>query len=112
MTHNMRLREKSFMLIKNGQKTIDLRLLDEKRQFIKRGDEIVYSRSDDGSEKIRVQVLDVHKYKTFEELFSAFDCESLGAEKREDLSYIYDIYSKDEEKRYGVVGIEVRFLPE
>ena len=34
----MRLRDKVFALVKNGSKTIELRLYDEKRKLVKVGD--------------------------------------------------------------------------
>lgn len=39
MTHNMQLQPISFEMIKNGTKTIELRLCDEKRRKIQIGDE-------------------------------------------------------------------------
>ena len=41
--HNMKLNPYPFEMIKSGQKTIELRLLDEKRQLIKVGDTIVFT---------------------------------------------------------------------
>lgn len=38
MIHNMRLHNEPFELIKNGTKTIELRLNDEKRSLIKEND--------------------------------------------------------------------------
>ena len=42
MIHNMKLNESPFERIKNGTKTIEFRLYDEKRRQIKIGDKIVF----------------------------------------------------------------------
>ena len=42
MTHNMKLNDAPFETIKNGKKTIELRLYDEKRRKIKIGDTICF----------------------------------------------------------------------
>ena len=43
MTHNMQLKPEPFAMIKDGTKTIELRLYDEKRRNIKVGDRIVFT---------------------------------------------------------------------
>lgn len=45
MIHQMKLVDAPFELIRSGQKTIELRLNDEKRQIIKIGDFIVFTQS-------------------------------------------------------------------
>ena len=44
MIHNMRLHNEPFELIKNGTKTIELRLNDEKRSVIKENDIILFEK--------------------------------------------------------------------
>lgn len=41
--HPMKLNPAPFEMIKSGQKTVEFRLLDEKRQRIKEGDRIVFT---------------------------------------------------------------------
>lgn len=41
MTHNMKLHPGPFALIAQGNKTIELRLWDEKRRLIRMGDDII-----------------------------------------------------------------------
>ena len=43
MIHNMKLNEKPFNNIKNGTKTVEYRLFDEKRKLLNVGDNIVFS---------------------------------------------------------------------
>lgn len=42
MLHKMKLQEDPFKRIKNGTKTVEFRLYDEKRQSIQIGDEIEF----------------------------------------------------------------------
>ena len=69
MIHKMKLNESPFERIKNGTKTIEFRLYDEKRKKVKIGDKIEFSKLPDLQEKILVDVLDIYRDKTFENLF-------------------------------------------
>ena len=46
MTHSMQLTPSPFQMIKEGTKTIELRLFDEKRRKIQTGDIIEFSNTD------------------------------------------------------------------
>ncbi len=97
--------------IKNGTKTIELRLYDKKRRnlsaishapwLVNREDEkdIVYTR-----------IKDLHIFPTFKELFEnkeIFDkCGFEGLSPEEAVQEMYRYYSPEDEKKYGVVGIE------
>ena len=65
----MKLKESPFEKIKNGTKTIEFRLYDEKRSKIKIGDQIEFSKLPDLQETILVDVLDLYRDSTFESLF-------------------------------------------
>ena len=69
MIHKMKLKEEPFENIKNETKTIEFRLYDEKRQKVKIGDKIEFSKLPGLQEKILVDVVDIYKNKTFRELF-------------------------------------------
>ena len=107
----MRLHDKPFEMINSGKKTIELRLYDEKRKKIKVDDLIEFTNIDT-NEKIIVKVLKLHRYNSFNELYSHFDKSSLGYQDDEIASpsdmELY--YSKEEQSQYGVVGIEIRLL--
>ena len=51
MIHKMKLNKNPFERIKNGTKTVEFRLYDEKRQQIKIGDKIEFSKLPDLQEK-------------------------------------------------------------
>ena len=109
MEHMMRLHKGPFELIKNGSKTIELRLNDEKRQLINVGDEITFENRSDG-DTIHTQVVDLHKYPSFEELYKHFDKVSMGYKEDEeaDPRDMEQYYSAEEQSKYGVVGIELK----
>ena len=69
MIHKMKLNESPFERIKNGMKTIEFRLYDEKRQQIKIGDQIEFLKLPDLQEKLLVDVVELYREDTFEKLF-------------------------------------------
>lgn len=108
MIHEMKLNESPFERIKNGTKTIEFRLYDEKRKKVKIGDKIEFSKLPDLQEKILVDVLDIYRDETFEKLFKKiFTDKNEIARKTKSM---YQFYSKEQEKQYGVVGIRIKLL--
>lgn len=109
MKHNMNLNNRPFKSIKEGTKTIELRLNDEKRSLLKVGDEIEFTNRDT-NEKLSVDIINLHKYPSFEELYKHFDKVEMGYNK-DDIAESKDMeayYSKEEQDKYGVLGIEIR----
>ncbi len=110
MVHHMRLCPEPFGKIKTGQKTIELRLWDEKRQRITVGDSIVFTNMDDG-EQLQATVTQLYRFADFTQLFQAlpllrcgYTAETVEAAKPLDMEQYYSVA---EQKRYGVVGIEL-----
>ena len=66
MLHQMKLKESPFERIKNGTKTIEFRLFDEKRGKIKVGDKIEFSKLPNLEEKLLVDVIDLYREESFE----------------------------------------------
>ena len=108
MIHKMKLNESPFERIKNGTKTIEFRLYDEKRRKVKIGDKIEFSKLPDLQEKILVEVLDIYRDETFEKLFKKVYTDKQEIERKTKSMYKY--YSKEQEKEYGVVGIKIALL--
>ncbi|MBP8688539.1 MAG: ASCH domain-containing protein [Bacilli bacterium] len=105
----MNLNNRPFKSIKEGTKTIELRLNDEKRSLLKVGDEIEFTNRDT-NEKLSVDIINLHKYPSFEELYKHFDKVEMGYNK-DDIAEPKDMeayYSKEEQNKYGVLGIEIR----
>lgn len=108
MIHQMKLNEDPFERIKNGTKTIEFRLYDEKRRKVKIGDKIEFSKLPDLQEKILVDVLDLYTEPSFEELFEKlYKDKELAKQKA---NAMYEIYSPENEKKYGVVGIKIKLV--
>lgn len=93
------------------EKTIEMRLFDEKRQKIKVGDHIVFTNIE-GGEKIETKVIALHQFGSFADLYANFNKEALGYEKREkaDPKDMAKYYDPAEQKQFGVVGIEIELL--
>ena len=70
MIHKMQLNESPFNKIKNGTKTVEFRLYDDKRKQIKVGDKIEFSKLPELQEKLVVEVIELYQDKTFEKLFN------------------------------------------
>lgn len=109
MIHKMNLVDFAFNAIKNNIKDIELRLNDEKRSKIKIGDIIEFTNIDT-KETIKVEVINLHKYNTFQELFSAFDNSRFGLNETDTYNKMYEFYTKEEETTYGALGIEIRVI--
>ena len=108
MLHKMKLQESPFEKIKNGTKTVEFRLYDEKRSKIKIGDQIEFSKLPDLQETILVNVLDLYKENTFENLFKKLFTDEDEIKKK--TASMYQYYSPDKEKKYGVVGIKISLI--
>lgn len=111
MKYEMKLNNGPFTSIKNGTKTIELRLNDEKRQLLKVKDLIEFTNRET-LEKMLVEIQNLYHYPSFEELYKHFDKVSMGY-KEDDIADPKDMeeyYSKEEQEKYGVLGIEIKKL--
>lgn len=108
MLHKMKLQESPFERIKTGTKTVEFRLYDEKRSKIKIGDQIEFSKLPDLQETIIVEVLDLYRKDTFENLFKTLFTDEDEIKKK--TTSMYQYYSPDEENQYGVVGIKISLI--
>ncbi len=107
MKHKMKLVDFAFKAIKNKEKDIEIRLNDEKRRLININDTIEF-RNIETNEILEVTVINLHKYNTFEELFNNFDHKRFGLKETDDASIMNNFYTKEEEKKYGALGIEIK----
>ena len=106
MLHKMKLNESPFERIKNGTKTIEFRLYDEKRQKIKVGDKIEFSKLPDLQEKLLVDVVKLYKEDTFDKLFRKLYADEYEIKRKTKSMEQY--YSHEKEKEYGVLGIKIK----
>ena len=110
MRHTMKLKEDPFERMKNGTKTIEFRLYDEKRRTIQIGDEIEFSKLPELQEKLLVKVIDLYKEESFEKLFKKV---FVGEDKEkiiEKAKSMNRFYTPEQEKEYGVVGIKIEII--
>ena len=111
----MKLKDQPFQKMKNGLKTIELRLYDEKRQQLHSG-QIVHFINEESNECLKVRVLDLHIYPNFKILYKNLDLCLCGYTQDElsNASY-HDMeayYPKVFQEQYQVVGIEIELIPE
>ena len=111
--HNMKLQPQYYNYILNGTKRIEIRLYDEKRQQIKIGDIIKFIKEPNLDESIEAKVIGLIRYNSFSEMFKDFDI-SLLADKRitkdELINALEQFYTKEEQQKYGVLGIRIELL--
>lgn len=106
--HKMRLATAPFEKIVSNNKVIESRLYDEKRQQIDLGDQIEFICNDKPERKIMATVLALYRYPNFEKMFSDFPPFLFGGTSREGLiEEIETFYPKEEQNRYGVIGIKI-----
>lgn len=108
MLHEMKLYKSPFERIKNGTKTIEFRLYDEKRRKVKVGDQIEFSKLPDLQEKILVEVLELYREDTFENLFRKINLDEEEIIRK--TKSMYNYYSPEQEKEYGVLGIKIKLI--
>ncbi len=105
----MKLNPSPFEKIKSGEKTVEIRLYDEKRQLLKVGDALQFIQTQSG-ETLDVEIVGLRSFPSFQELYQRFDKIAIGynaedVAKPEDM---YAYYSKEDEKRYGVLAIMIK----
>lgn len=111
MTHCMNLWDDSFQAIKEGWKTVEMRLNDGKRSIID-VDDIIEFTNTTTQEKMSCKVMNIYKYSDFAELYKHHSKISIGYTEDETanpddmLSY----YTKEDIEKYGVVGIEISVI--
>jgi len=114
MTHTMKLKDDPFNKIASGRKTIELRLYDEKRQAIRVGDWIEFTKISNPAKKLMTEVTALHRFPSFQALYDALPLKKCGysgvALKHASYKDMEQYYSPEEQAQYGVVGIELRLL--
>ncbi len=108
MKHKMNLWNDPFEAIKDGWKTVEMRLNDEKRSKIEIGDEIEFTNTET-YEVLICEVIKIYKYNSFEELYKNHNKISIGY-REDEIANPNDMlmyYSKDNIDKYGVLGIEI-----
>ena len=111
--HKLKLYGTYFNLIKKGQKVLECRLNDEKRQKIKIGDTLEFSNIENEDEKINAKIVDIYKFKSFNEMATTLNVEALGfsgLSTTEIISIYHSIYSEENELKYGVIVFKIKLI--
>ena len=108
-THQLKLATEPFNAIISGDKTIESRLYDTKRQKIQIGDQIIFTNIDNSKQTVTAEVVGLLRYATFRDLFSHNNPRKFGGDNVEWLeNQISEFYSIEDQKIYGVIGIEFK----
>lgn len=109
--HKLQLANEPFTAIKDGRKTIESRLFDDKRQLIQLGDTIEFTNREAPDQKVSTRVIGLLRYSTFHDLFSHNNPSKFGGESIEWLeNQINEFYSIETQQKNGVIGIEFDLL--
>lgn len=92
-----------------GQKTVELRLNDEKRRNFSVGDFVALSC---GENTIVAKITDIRRYKNFAELYAAEDMTKCGYDNAQTASWedMTAYYPIEKQKKYGALAIEIQVL--
>lgn len=105
--HQLKLAAEPFNAITSGNKTIESRLFDDKRQKIQLGDQLIFTNRDDPSQTAAVKVVGLLRYQTFHDLFVHNDPRKFGGESVKWLeNQMNGFYPLDKQLQNGVIGIE------
>lgn len=112
--HVMNLTPAPMQEIRTGNKTIELRLNDEKRKQISVGDTIKFINTEDSNDTLRVKVVDLLLFSSFAELYDnlpllkcGYSEDNINTASPDDMEMYY---SREKQNKYGVVGIEISLL--
>lgn len=113
-TIEMFLHSHPFIQIKEGLKTIEVRLKDEKRSQLEREDIIIFTNRSDHKDQCRTRIINLISAESFQQLPELFSIEKAGWAKDSTGEQVEKdmrkYYSEEDEKKYGVVGIELEVL--
>lgn len=105
--HQLHLNPQSFSYIASGQKTVENRLFDEKRGLYVVSDTLTFI-NNETNEKIHATIVGLHRAPSFKALFKLTETQGKYSTVNIDelLTGTALHYTPQQEKRYGVVGIE------
>lgn len=107
--HHLRLWPGPFASIRDGDKDIEMRLNEPKRQNLHVGDIVVFENTKT-EETIKTKIIGLAPYDSFETLYAAFPKERLGYKEGEEAnpSDMEKYYSKERIEEFGPLAIFIR----
>ncbi|RYG59404.1 MAG: ASCH domain-containing protein [Alphaproteobacteria bacterium] len=106
--HHMKLQPKPFEQIVSGTKTIELRLNDPRRQGMRVGEQVLFTKEPENEKSVLTVITERLEYPTFALLAADFPPEILGYDRpvsAENARPFY--YSEEDERRYGALGLRI-----
>lgn len=109
--HQMKLNPAPYEAISSGRKTVEMRLFDERRKGIRKGDNILFTNTESG-EELLVTVEDVIVYPSFYELYQDHDKISIGYTEDEcaDPADMLEYYTEENIRKYGALAIRIKLI--
>ncbi len=111
MKHFMNLSSNAYTLIDNEQKTVEMRLYDEKRRLLNINDVIIFKNIKNQNE-LKVKIIDLKVFSSFEELYKNYNKIALGYLENEEANPkdMLEYYLQEDIDKYGVIAIEIKKL--
>lgn len=109
--YDMNLNPGPFGSIRSGSKTVEMRLNDERRVGIEKGDLIRFTNVETG-EILLVRILDKSVYPSFKELYDSYSKTSIGYKENEDADPMdmLTYYSEESIAKYGALALEIELI--
>lgn len=109
VTHKLTVSRKDFDMIFKGEKSVDLRLYDDKRQIMNIGDRVQFNASG-STAYFEATIIGLVRAQTFERLFQIVSVQKCGfTDANTAVKIMNQNYSLDMQQELGVIGIVVSF---
>lgn len=111
--HTLKLQEEYYNYILHGTKRIEIRLNDEKRKLLNKGDIITFLKEPLLKDSFCAEIIDLIYFDNFEQMFNAFPIDILADKNvnRDDLLRVLnEFYPLNKQKQYGVCCIKIELL--
>lgn len=109
VTHKMSVTRKNFEMIFKGEKSVELKLYDEKMHNINVGDKIQFN-SNGSTAFFEATVIGLVRAQTFERLFQILSVQKCGFnDAMSAVKAMNQNFSLDMQRELGVIGIVVSF---
>ena len=111
--HTLKLQEEYYNYILNGTKRIEIRLNDEKRRLLSKGDTIRFLKEPLLKDSFYAKINDLIYFQNFNQMFETFPIEILAdksVNKESLLNSLNKFYPIEKQEKYGVCCIKLELL--
>ena len=110
----MWLRDSFFYKTESGEKIVEVRLFDVKRQKLKVGNVIRFLKMSDAKDFVDTRIVGLFRFDSFGELFGKFGGNYYGKDVEYDVEDFIrgcrKYYSKEKELEFGVLAIKIEVI--